>query len=706
MAKPVGRLLVQIGADVGGLRRGGRRAESTLQSLSRYAQSTSKRMLRLSAAASALGSVMGGYLVTQGMQQVTTQQRIASSLNTTQREVAGLTAAFKTYGLQTDDISDALGTLADRAQDAASGQQSMADDFSMVGLEIDDLRSKKPSELFRDFANAISDVDDPSTRAAAVVRTFGDDLGRRLLPLLMQGEEALDGFATRAGQLGMAISDIDAAKVEEAQRSFRELGLAVDGISTQLSVELAPTIKAVAETMANQFVGAGETMQDAISEAVDVGVEGMADILDAVGAAVGFIERNPMMMQFGVLGYMILGKRGLAIGAAVGAIVEGVQKQIRRLSDDSTVNDLLERRADLEREINQLSASDGSDQDERARRRAQATIDRRRRELEVVEEQISTHEDLRDVDIDLAQTTDALYEKLMDQGVVDSQNALADGIRNVADAMRESRNVISGPETLPNAQAGNGEGGPADQAARMTEAEREELEKRLENLREYLMTRRESELADYEMRMETLRNAKENELITEDEFRQRKEDLEEKHQKRLTEIEKDGLSDREKFERASMIKRVDTVSGQLAQMTSDVARENEAMFRINQAASIANAITSAWEGYNKALAAYPPPLSYAMAGAQLAAGFSAVSQIKSQSFSGSTGSSGGGGSSPSSSVGQTGQAVQPASSQTSEQVFTVQGLSGGELFTGDTMRELLENIEEASEDGRTRIRVA
>jgi len=76
------------------------------------------------------------------------------------------------------------------------------------------------------------------------------------------------------------------------------------------------------------------------------------------------------------------------------------------------------------------------------------------------------------------------------------------------------------------------------------------------------------------------------------------------------------------------------VSNALLQMTNSVASSNKTMFRINQIASAATAIVNTAQGVTRALAEYPPPLSFAMAAAQFAAGMAQVSAIKNASFGG------------------------------------------------------------------------
>jgi len=76
------------------------------------------------------------------------------------------------------------------------------------------------------------------------------------------------------------------------------------------------------------------------------------------------------------------------------------------------------------------------------------------------------------------------------------------------------------------------------------------------------------------------------------------------------------------------------VLGELGSQFAGVASNNKKLFQLNKAFQIAQAIMQTYQGATLALSSYPPPLSFIMAGAQVAAGLAQVAQIKAQSFEG------------------------------------------------------------------------
>src|SRR5690606_13288028 len=175
--------------------------------------------------------------------------------------------------------------------------------------------------------------------------------------------------------------------------------------------------------------------------------------------------------------------------------------------------------------------------------------------------------------------------------------------------------------------------------------------------------------------------------IIEEEYQILKQALEEKHLAKIAEMRKKGMSDLEKFTNASYSKQAGMISGYLADITSGVARENKAMFELNKAAGIANAIVSAYEGISKTLGAYPFPINVGLAAAHAVAAFAQINAIRSQTFGG------GGGAAPSLAGGTPATPVTPVTGGTPQSaagggsLLTVEGLASDALFSGRMVRE-------------------
>jgi hypothetical protein len=130
-------------------------------------------------------------------------------------------------------------------------------------------------------------------------------------------------------------------------------------------------------------------------------------------------------------------------------------------------------------------------------------------------------------------------------------------------------------------------------------------------------------------------------------------------------------------------------------LASSVSSNLSAIFGETKAVAIATALINTYQGITKALAEYPPPISFAMAALQAAAGFAQVANIQSQTKSGGAGgrSAGGGVSGGAASA----QAAEVAGGRSN--TLTVQGISPGQLFSGDVVRAFAGELLQFQRDG-------
>lgn len=171
---------------------------------------------------------------------------------------------------------------------------------------------------------------------------------------------------------------------------------------------------------------------------------------------------------------------------------------------------------------------------------------------------------------------------------------------------------------------------------------REKLAGRMQALREQLASEEQQLAISFAKRWAIIQEAENSKVGTESEWRELRLQAQEEYQRRLTEIEKAGWSEREKFAAMSLKRQAATVFGEMAGITAGVAQHNKALFEINKTAGIANAVIGAHEGASRTLAKYPWPLGPALAALHYAAGAARVQAIRSTSFQG-----GGGGTTPS-----------------------------------------------------------
>lgn len=144
--------------------------------------------------------------------------------------------------------------------DAANGSKSAADSLSMLGLSAQDLTGLNADEQIKLIADRISGIQDPTVKAAAAMEVFGRS-GTELLPMLSAGAEGIQKLQDRARELGIVLSNEDAAAAAELGDRFDDLWLSIQAMAVQLGASLAPALTEVLSIVQEQITAGVKWLQ-------------------------------------------------------------------------------------------------------------------------------------------------------------------------------------------------------------------------------------------------------------------------------------------------------------------------------------------------------------------------------------------------------------------------------------------------------------
>jgi hypothetical protein len=555
--------------------------------------------------------------VKRAMAQIDGLAKSADALGMTTQALAGLNHAAELAGVGADGLQRAMSRLNRSVGEAATGTGEARKRLQHLGLSVAELEAMRPEERFGKIADAISGMAHHTDRAAASAALLGDRQGK-MLPLLMQGSKGLQAAAAEAEALGLALSRVDAAQVEAANDAITKIKAAVSGLFQTITVRLAPFIEYFANSMVDSAVAVGG-VGTAVDRVIDHTINGVSHIIDAwqgmsllwTWAKKGFYSLAESIMgaikhivqganwwadKFSALWDVIsTGFKGVISLINVGwnVLREGVTKAVAYVSISmadilSTASRGMRALNGMEAEANRLfaissrirvGATSAAITAERATKAAQDEIIALGSEAASAMDRLFGHTELRS--IAFVDTLKASFGELKDEAQDSIFSQL--GEQRLADRFKQTVDIIQ-------------------QESRMR------------------AERRAEEIAEQQMHGESVAG-----LVAEQVAQQ---------QDILTAAWRQGEQDRAKLSAMHWSMQTKTALGQIEAITRGVAQNNKAMFRINQIAGAANAAVNTAEGVTKALAAYPPPLSFAMAGLQAAAGAAQIAAIKSQSFGG------------------------------------------------------------------------
>lgn len=125
--------------------------------------------------------------------------------------------------------------------EAGQGTGTYTDTLDALGVSYEQLQGLSPEEQFDVLALALADVSDHTTQAALAQELFGR-AGVDLLPTLNAGSEAINQMKQEAHELGIVMSDEQAAAAEEMADKWDEMMKSLQGVGLQIGTALMPLL--------------------------------------------------------------------------------------------------------------------------------------------------------------------------------------------------------------------------------------------------------------------------------------------------------------------------------------------------------------------------------------------------------------------------------------------------------------------------------
>jgi hypothetical protein len=604
------------------------------------------------------GAAGFGMLIRSSMRTADEVGKLSDQLRANTEQLIGLQhAAEQSSRGGADLLNRSLEMMNTRLAQAARGTGPAADEIARLGLNTRELANMRSDEAFRLIADRVKDLGDEADRTNAVINIFGRS-NQEIIALLDQGADGLDRYQAEAERLGKTLSRVDAAQIEAANDAFGRLRSVINGVAQRIAVALAPFMQAISDYLVDAATN-GINFRDVIMDAMDRASRAASIFGNTVhtlrvvfkGVEVAVRALNAVSLQLwdtlfkGVRGFVndsiaVINRLITAVNRIPGVAIDALEEMAQ-----GALGAGISRWAD--------SATEG-----------------------------------------LARTAKELHELAMQPMPGDRVeaffNQIREGAREAAEAAVSARR---GPLGLP--EMDDAAGGGAEGSDKALEREREALQRRIDQVEQYLMTEEERLVAAFENRQQIIESAYERELLSKERRDEMLENLEADHQERLTDLHKRALNERDDAEEKSIMARVGILSGGMANMLKKVSGYSRQLFNVEKAASISSAVVNTAQAVTKALSAYPPPTSFAMASAQAAAGGVQIAKIASTSFGG------GGGGSTVSAPPAVAEAPAPAQESAASQPTTVvvRLPEGRSRYTRDELEEMAAGLNELAADG-------
>jgi len=207
---------------------------------------------RLAAAAAKIGVAFAtagvaaaAALTKMSMQNVDALAKTSDRLGIATKQLAGLQHAAALAGVENKTLEKSLQNLAVVVSDAADGTGIAKDALLELGLNAEILEQLPLDQQMLKVADAMQGVTNQTDKVRIATDLFGAR-GVKVLNMIGGGAQNLADVAKEAEHLGIAVSRVDAAKIEAANDAVTTAKSVFTGLGNQLATAFSPIITEIA----------------------------------------------------------------------------------------------------------------------------------------------------------------------------------------------------------------------------------------------------------------------------------------------------------------------------------------------------------------------------------------------------------------------------------------------------------------------------
>lgn len=283
------------------------KARKSLKNFGRSIGRVSKSIFRFGTVATAAAVAGLVIFINKSLKAVDEAGKLSDILNIATEDLLAFRLQAELAGGSTAGFDKLLGIFVRRLGEAKEGTGEAANTLERLGLNIDDLVNLDTAEALGVVTDAINKLGTAADINAARYQIFGRQ-GITAGNQLAQGSEGLRKARIQADKLGITISRVDAAQIEEANDSFTRLNFLIQGVFTQLSKQLAPFITVVNDKLVEMGTS-GEGMGVKIVNAFESIALASIKVVNFMQALLGVVQ--------GLVGAF------LAVATAISALLTG-----------------------------------------------------------------------------------------------------------------------------------------------------------------------------------------------------------------------------------------------------------------------------------------------------------------------------------------------------------------------------------------------
>jgi hypothetical protein len=323
------------------------RARKRMDREMRNMQRAAQRAGRIIAAAVVASAAAFATLIARTTRSTDEMIKFGHRLGLTANEMRRLQFVADRTGTNVNSFANAMQRLTRNLADARDGAGPAAGALERLGLSASELLGMGQDQAFFRIGQALKNVEDRGLQAQLAFQLLGRE-GQSLLGMINRSGDQFSEMAAQFDQFNLALSNLQANNIEQLSDTMSDVSTVIELARQRFVSGLAPAINEVIERLILARARTGD-LGDAVDSMSRRFTIGTANALNSMARLVEVVERFPQSAQFGLIGLLLFGKKGAALGAALGAIDSQVRRIIRSMGVE--VDDMSARIDQMNRQI-------------------------------------------------------------------------------------------------------------------------------------------------------------------------------------------------------------------------------------------------------------------------------------------------------------------------------------------------------------------
>lgn len=301
----IGALSVEITVDAKGVKDGIKASGEALEVGGKQLRASANKWGKWAVAAVAAVGAVTIAIVKANLEGIRELKATATAADETVEAFQRGAFAAEQFGVSQEKYGDILKDVNDRVGDfLVTGAGPMVDFFDIIGPKVDvtaeSFKGLSGSQSLGLYISSLQKAGASQQEMTFFMEALAGD-ATRLIPLFKDNAAALNILTGEAEALGIGLSAIDVEKAEMASRSLAKSLAVTEAFGQQLTVELAPIIGSVVDLFEDMAKEAGGA-----SQFIQKGIGGVIDVVGVFADGLRGVEVIFKGLEIAALGFSAL----------------------------------------------------------------------------------------------------------------------------------------------------------------------------------------------------------------------------------------------------------------------------------------------------------------------------------------------------------------------------------------------------------------